>query len=170
MEAIRGFLQRWSVTKFLWDYLLSHPSIIVAVVFLGVTTWGYIDSRKPRGDKGDIITSGEGRLDKLGLVEKAIMDAQRIISKGKDVPVYITKDNGLTNIFATELKDILMKLQNEKVLQLTMFPDWLLPDTDKFTREKHRESIRAIMDPSRNHFTVRLLKDLSNPDMEGSQT
>lgn len=110
----------------------------------------------------------EVKLDKLGLVIKAINEAQEITPKGKDVPVYITDANGLTKIFATELKDILDKLQDENILELKSFPKWLLPQIG-FSKNILDDRIRARLEPSRNHFAVRLLKDLSKPDKGGSQ-
>jgi len=112
--------------------------------------------------------SAEVKLGKLGLVVKAIIEAQQITPKNSDTTVYITETNGLKQMFSQELKDILDKLQDEGKLKLKTFPEWLLPESG-FSQKTHEDRMRAIFDPSRNHFTVRLLKDLSKPDKEDSQ-
>ena len=173
METTRNFLMEWSVTKFLWDYLLSHPFLIVMVVFIAVTIWGFIDSRKSKVEKRDIVASHEVELGKFGLVVNAILEARKIVPKGEDVPVYITEANGLKKqMFPQELKGILVKLQDENILELKTFPDWLLPEdrNNKSAVKAQQERIQAMLDPSKNHFTVRLLKDLSKPDKKGSQS
>ncbi len=93
---------------------------------------------------------------KRTLVVKAILEARDITPKDKDIAVYITDANGLTQMCAEELKDILLKLQDEKVLILKTFPDWLL-SSYRVTKEKINKIFEAALEPSIKNFTVRLL-------------
>ena len=104
--------------------------------------------------KQNEVNSSEGKLNKLTLVAKAIMDAKLITPSGKDVTVYITNSNGLTQIYAQEIKDILITLRDDdKVITMKSFPDWLL-SYDRFTKDIYYRKLAAIMDPSENHFVV----------------
>ena len=93
---------------------------------------------------------------KLTLVAKAIMEAKQITPLGKDIPVYITDSNGLSRIYPQELKDILLKLQDdEKILQIKSFPDWLLPDAP-VTINLFDRQMQGIRHPSTKHFVVNI--------------
>ncbi len=106
-------------------------------------------------------------IDKRTLVERAIIEAKKITPKGKDIPVYITDDNRLRQMIPQELKSILDILQDENILELKTFPKWILP-YEKFTKDIYESKVDAVLDPTKNHFTVRLLKDLSKPDDESN--
>jgi hypothetical protein len=99
--------------------------------------------------------------DKLTLVVKAIAEAEQNTRKGQDVAVYITDDNGLSRIYPSELKEILLKLQDDKrVLTLKTFPDWLL-ESDSLTQEKIIQEIEATIHPERNNFTINISKNFA---------
>ncbi len=94
---------------------------------------------------------------KLTLVLKAIMEAKRITTSGKAITVYITDSNGLSRIYPQELKDILLKLQDdERIIRIKSFPDWLLPH-EHFTMDIYNSKMGAIRDPSIKHFVVETL-------------
>ena len=96
---------------------------------------------------------------KLTIVTKAINEARLITPTGQDVTVYITDDNGLKSMYAEELRNILLKLQDEKVLIIKTFPDWLLA-SDKLTKDTFIKMISAAQEPSRENFTISLLSKL----------
>jgi hypothetical protein len=96
---------------------------------------------------------------KLDCVIKAILEAKSITPKGHIIRVYISQDNGLAAIYPEELKQILLKLQDdERILKIESFPDWLLA-TDKLTHDILNQVVLAELDPSRNRFEVTTLKN-----------
>jgi hypothetical protein len=108
--------------------------------------------------KQEIEPSIFPQIDKLGIVINAIANAKRATPKGKDIIVYMTDDNGIKPIFLTELKDILIKLQDdEKVLELIEFPDWLTPH-DEITQSDILNMVKVTTNPSLRNFKVRVLK------------
>lgn len=107
--------------------------------------------------KGDILPKSTRVKKELDLIIGAIVEAKKITRKGHEVKVYISSDTGLNAIYAQELKDILLKLQDdEKIITIKLFPDWLLPST-KFTKDVHDSRILAKLEPSRKHFIVNTL-------------
>jgi hypothetical protein len=104
------------------------------------------------------VVSHRQKLDKLRLVVEAIVEAKEINPKDRDITVFITNANGLTSIYPEELHSILLKLQNdEKILTIKSFPDWLLesPGSNQSSVVRH---VDAIFDPSKKNFIVRTFK------------
>jgi len=96
---------------------------------------------------------------KLDCVIKAIQEAKNITPQGHLIRVYISQDNGLAAIYPEELKQILLKLQDdEKILKIESFPDWLLPIVT-VTHEIFDQIILAALEPSRNRFEVTTLEN-----------
>lgn len=107
-----------------------------------------------RRGKGDVPQKSTRVKKELDLIIKAIVEAKEITRRGEEVKIYISSDTGLDAIYAQELKDILLKLQDdEKIITIKSFPDWLLPSV-KFTIDVHKSRTLAKLDPSRNHFIV----------------
>jgi hypothetical protein len=99
---------------------------------------------------------------KLDCVIKAILEAKNITSKGHIIRVYISQDNGLAAIYPEELKQILLRLQDdERILRIESFPDWLLP-TVKLTHDIVDQQVLAALEPSRNRFEVTTLKNFDS--------
>lgn len=97
-----------------------------------------------------------GTYTKLDLVIKAIEDAKEITPKGQLVIVYLENNEKLRGIYPQELKTMLLKLQDdEKILRIESFPEWLLPS--RLTHEKADQRILAAMDSSKNNFMVDIL-------------
>jgi hypothetical protein len=134
---------------------LGYSLMIIGGFLLIIPAWPTI--KRMRFQKPIIITSGQvtskNQLDKLGLVIKAIDEARVIQPKSDETVVYITEANGLTRMYPEELRDILLKLQEQGTLTLETFPEWLLSDTP-FTKKKLDDEIRSVLEPQRNHFTV----------------
>lgn len=147
---------------------LSGYTNIPLAIFLGLLAvgffvwgiWPFLSTMRIRSPIETITNKEIAQVkdNKLTLVVKAIMEAKQITPKEKAVTVYISDANGLTQIYAEELKDILLKLQDEKALVLKTFPDWLL-SSPKLTKKAFHESVLAAMEPSRKNFTVCLLKE-----------
>lgn len=99
------------------------------------------------------------KLNKLELVGEAIMEAKEITPVGKDVPVYITESNKLAYIYPQEIKDILVKLQDdEKVITIKSFPDWMLPSEGRFMTDTQLDKmIEVARDSSIKQFVVTVL-------------
>ncbi len=163
-----GFIQPILGYIFLVAFAIMLADIIATKKGYKINLAFPIKFQHKQGGKREIITSSEVGLDKKGLVIEAIIEDKEITPKDKDVTVYITKANGLNQMFSQELKDISDKLQDEKKLKLETFPKWLLPES-RLTHESFDARVQVMLDPSKDHFTVRLLKDLSEPDKEGSQ-
>jgi hypothetical protein len=117
---------------------------------------------KKHKDEQPLESYGEAEAvlprNKLMLVVKAIIEAEQNTRKGCDVAVYITDDNGLSRIYPSELKEILLKLQDDEgVLTLKTFPDWLL-ESDSLTQTQISQKIGAMIKPERNNFTINISK------------
>ena len=115
----------------------------------------YRVNKKCQEQKGQIpLAKVSSPENKLTLVAKAVMEAKQITPTGKDIPVYITDSNRLTRLYAQELKDILVKLQDdERVITMKSFPEWLLP-YEHLTKDIFDRQIEATLDPSKKHFVV----------------
>jgi hypothetical protein len=127
---------------------------------LAVLEGAYHINKKTQGQEGQIPPAKVSRPEnKLALIAKAIMDAKQLTPVGTDIPVYITDSNGLTRIYAQELKDILVKFQNdERVITLKSFPEWLLPiEVKHWNKAAVNKQFEVALDPSKNHFVVNVL-------------
>lgn len=46
MGNMRAVLATWGPAVVAWDFLTAHPALIVLVVFVGVTIWGFLGQRR----------------------------------------------------------------------------------------------------------------------------
>ncbi len=95
----------------------------------------------------------------LGLVIEAIAEAKLTTPSAHDVRVYISSNNGLDAIYSGELRDILLKLQDdERILKIKSFPDYSsTPWQDWFESRYPAHISKAKPDfrlPEGSNFTV----------------
>ena len=127
-----------------WGWLI----LLLVVVIIAVVEGAY------HLDKKTIVTQVNRPKNKIALVAKAIMQAKQITPIGQDISVYIMAANELDQVYPSELKDILSKLQDvEKVIAIKAFPDWLMDEGPSVLARTLAE-IQAIQDPSRKKFVV----------------
>lgn len=90
---------------------------------------------------------------KPDVIIKAISEARAITRKGYDVNVYITSENRLDAIYPRQLRDILLKLQDDEgILTLKSFPKHLV--YDDFDNEVLESMVWAKAAPQGVYFTV----------------
>jgi len=135
-------------------YKSKDPQLFQALVEHYRIIWNIsTDEPTPQSETEVYSTSN-----KLMLVVKAITEAKKITPRAKDITVYISHTNRLASIYIQELYDILLKLQDdEKIIAIKSFPDWLLP-SNGFTKKQLSQEIKATLDPSIKNFKVRILK------------
>ena len=147
-EKIQGaniVMPEISIVWFSWITVPVGIIMLAIIIFQG------------RRDKRTVSPELERRKKELDLVIEAIAEAKEITRKGQEVKVYISSSTKLDTIFPEQIKDLLLKLQDdERIITLKSFPDWLLPHS-RFTIDLHHSRMEAIRDPSRKHFIVDIL-------------
>jgi hypothetical protein len=156
LGVILLIIPSWSLIKRIFRNLLNTFSKLPRMRFkLYYEPNRENDNRK----EGIILYTKPQTSDNLALVISAIKEAKTIQPISDEcTTVYITERNGLNKIYPEELKTILLKLQEDRLLTLKTFPDWLL-STNPFTKEIFDKQLEAKLQPAKNNFIVMLKSD-----------
>ncbi|MFC1913641.1 hypothetical protein ACFLX7_05610, partial [Chloroflexota bacterium] len=156
MEEIRTALAGCSVTIFLWDYLLSHPVIIVVVVFVGLTAWGYFDNRKS--------TAKETEYSPIKSVapsrEWPQLEIKQFISNVKDDNFYITAfvdievENNTDHILKIASSTIVLQYDHKYTVKHQLYRKRDMADCQLYGVQRFPIEIKTLSASKENQYAL----------------